>query len=227
MSRDRRRLAPWPPISRRPPATSAGSIGPAVRLVRQVPAPRRAPGAEEDRAGVDGAGKAGERLPDETSRRGLAARDARPAATSASAPRSRPTRSSAAGHDRADHPARQRRRPVHDPPRDGILDRPSGRVPSAIIGRRTHEQLDTLLASVEVTLSDDILDRIDAIVAPGTDVGAPDPSASQPPALTQTARLTSRRGALRRLTPRDDSWRLGCRVVFVTRPRSSEQIVPR
>jgi aryl-alcohol dehydrogenase-like predicted oxidoreductase len=59
-------------------------------------------------------------------------------------------------------------------------------VTSAIIGPRTHEQLDDLLASVEVKLSDDILDRIDAIVPPGTDVGAPDQSAYLPPALTQT-----------------------------------------
>jgi aryl-alcohol dehydrogenase-like predicted oxidoreductase len=59
-------------------------------------------------------------------------------------------------------------------------------VTSAIIGPRTHAQLDDLLESVEVTLSDEILDRIDAIVPPGTDVGAPDQSAYLPPALTQT-----------------------------------------
>ena len=59
-------------------------------------------------------------------------------------------------------------------------------VTSAIIGPRTHEQLDDLLASAEVTLSDDILDRIDAIVPPGTDIGAPDESAYRPPAVTQT-----------------------------------------
>jgi aryl-alcohol dehydrogenase-like predicted oxidoreductase len=59
-------------------------------------------------------------------------------------------------------------------------------VTSAIIGPRTHEQLDDLLASVEVKLSDDVLDRIDAVVPPGTDVGAPDQSAYRPPALTQT-----------------------------------------
>ena len=57
----------------------------------------------------------------------------------------------------------------------------------AIIGPRTQEQLDDLLASVEVHLSDDTHDRIDAIVPPGTDVGAPDQSAYQPPALTQTS----------------------------------------
>ena len=59
-------------------------------------------------------------------------------------------------------------------------------VTSAIIGPRTMEQLDDLLASVDVTLSDELLDRIDAIVAPGTDVGAPDESAYLPPALRHT-----------------------------------------
>ena len=58
-------------------------------------------------------------------------------------------------------------------------------VTSAIIGPRTHEQLDDLLASAEVALSDDVLDQIDAIVPPGTDIGAPDQSAYAPPALTQ------------------------------------------
>jgi aryl-alcohol dehydrogenase-like predicted oxidoreductase len=58
-------------------------------------------------------------------------------------------------------------------------------VTSAIIGPRTHEHLDDLLAGVEVSLSDELLDRIDEIVAPGTDVGAPDQSAYLPPALTQ------------------------------------------
>jgi aryl-alcohol dehydrogenase-like predicted oxidoreductase len=58
-------------------------------------------------------------------------------------------------------------------------------VTSAIIGPRTMEQLDDLLAGIDVTLGDDILDQIDAIVAPGTDVGAPDQSAYLPPALKQ------------------------------------------
>src|SRR6202453_738158 len=44
-------------------------------------------------------------------------------------------------------------------------------VTSAILGPRTMEQLDDLLAGVDVRLSDDILDRIDEIVPPGTDVG--------------------------------------------------------
>ena len=47
-------------------------------------------------------------------------------------------------------------------------------VTSAIIGPRTMEQLDDLLAGVDVTLTDDILDRIDEIVPPGTDVGTLD-----------------------------------------------------
>ncbi len=56
-------------------------------------------------------------------------------------------------------------------------------VTSAIIGPRTMEQLDDLLAGVDVTLTDEILDRIDEIVAPGTTVGMPDEAAYLPPAL--------------------------------------------
>src|SRR5580658_5929971 len=56
-------------------------------------------------------------------------------------------------------------------------------VTSAIIGPRTMEQLDDLLAGVDVTLTDEILDRIDEIVPPGTDVGAPDQAAYLPPAI--------------------------------------------
>ena len=44
-------------------------------------------------------------------------------------------------------------------------------VTSAIIGPRTMEQLDDLLGGLDVTLSDEILNEIDAIVPPGTDVG--------------------------------------------------------
>ena len=56
-------------------------------------------------------------------------------------------------------------------------------VTSAIIGPRTMEHLDDLLAGIDVTLSDDVLDRIDEIVPPGVDVGRPDQSAYLPPAL--------------------------------------------
>ena len=59
-------------------------------------------------------------------------------------------------------------------------------VTSAIIGPRTMEQLDDLLAGVDVTLTDEILDRIDEIVPPGTDVGTPDQSAYLPPALQRS-----------------------------------------
>jgi len=55
-------------------------------------------------------------------------------------------------------------------------------VTSAIIGPHTMEQLDDLLAGAHVTLTDDILDQIDEIVPPGTDVGTLD-QAYLPPAL--------------------------------------------
>jgi len=55
-------------------------------------------------------------------------------------------------------------------------------VTRAIIGPHTMEQLDDLLAGADVTLTDDILDWIDQIVPPGTDVGALD-QAYLPPAL--------------------------------------------
>ena len=47
-------------------------------------------------------------------------------------------------------------------------------VTSAIAGPRTMEQLEDTLAGAEVSLSDEILDRIDAIVAPGESIGAMD-----------------------------------------------------
>ncbi|WP_432824562.1 aldo/keto reductase [Dactylosporangium sp. CA-092794] len=55
-------------------------------------------------------------------------------------------------------------------------------VTSALIGVRTMEHLDGLLSGLDVALTDDILDRIDEIVPPGTDVGALD-QAYAPPAL--------------------------------------------
>ena len=55
-------------------------------------------------------------------------------------------------------------------------------VTSALVGVRTMDHLDGLLSGLDVTLSDDILDRIDEIVPPGTDVGTLD-QAYQPPAL--------------------------------------------
>jgi aryl-alcohol dehydrogenase-like predicted oxidoreductase len=57
-------------------------------------------------------------------------------------------------------------------------------VTSAIAGPRTMEQLDDLLAGAEVALSDEVLDKIDAIVPPGTDVSALD-MAYNPPAIRE------------------------------------------
>jgi aryl-alcohol dehydrogenase-like predicted oxidoreductase len=59
-------------------------------------------------------------------------------------------------------------------------------VTSAILGPRTMPQLDDLLAGAGVVLSDEILDRIDEVVAPGADSG-PMGAAYVPPALTQAS----------------------------------------
>ena len=58
-------------------------------------------------------------------------------------------------------------------------------VTSALLGARTMEQLDDLLAGLDVALSDDVLDRIDEIVPPGTDIGTLD-QAYVPPAIQKT-----------------------------------------
>ena len=63
-------------------------------------------------------------------------------------------------------------------------------VTSAIIGPRTMEHLDGLLAGVDTVLTDQTLDRIDAIVPPGTDVSPLD-MAYDPPAIAH-ARLRRR-----------------------------------
>jgi hypothetical protein len=60
----------------------------------------------------------------------------------------------AAALDQADHPA----------------------VTAAIIGPRTMEQLDSQLPAAEVTLTADILDRIDQLVAPGVTINPDDNS---------------------------------------------------
>ena len=44
-------------------------------------------------------------------------------------------------------------------------------IAAALLGPRTIEQLDDLIAGAEVTLDDDTLDHIDQIVAPGHDIG--------------------------------------------------------
>jgi aryl-alcohol dehydrogenase-like predicted oxidoreductase len=65
-------------------------------------------------------------------------------------------------------------------------------VTSVILGPRTPEQLEHLLAGADLLLDDDTLDRIDAIAPPGIDLFRAD-SAWQPPELTTPA--------LRRRTP--------------------------
>jgi aryl-alcohol dehydrogenase-like predicted oxidoreductase len=55
-------------------------------------------------------------------------------------------------------------------------------VTSALIGPRTMDQLEDLLAGAEVTLDDEILDRIDEIAPPGTEAG-PNEVAYTPPAV--------------------------------------------
>jgi aryl-alcohol dehydrogenase-like predicted oxidoreductase len=61
-------------------------------------------------------------------------------------------------------------------------------VTSALIGPRTIEQLDDLLASVDVSLDDDLLDAIDVIVPPGTDIGTLDMAYAPPAVSTQLLR---------------------------------------
>ena len=58
-------------------------------------------------------------------------------------------------------------------------------VTAAIIGPRTPEQLDDLLAGAAVTLSDELLDEIDKIVPPGVDIAPLEGSAYTPPAIAQ------------------------------------------
>lgn len=55
-------------------------------------------------------------------------------------------------------------------------------VTSALLGARTMEQFDDLAAGFDVALTDEILDQIDSIVPPGTNVGVLD-QAYRPPAM--------------------------------------------
>jgi aryl-alcohol dehydrogenase-like predicted oxidoreductase len=60
-------------------------------------------------------------------------------------------------------------------------------VTAAIIGPRTMEQLESQLGAEDVVLSEELLDRIDEIVAPGTNVNPAD-AGWQNPALEPAAR---------------------------------------
>jgi aryl-alcohol dehydrogenase-like predicted oxidoreductase len=75
-------------------------------------------------------------------------------------------------------------------------------VTSVIIGQRTPEQLDDLLAGAGTHLDDSLLDRIDEIAPPGTGAGPVD-VACVPPALAQPElrRRTAKTRAVRRQSP--------------------------
>ena len=59
-------------------------------------------------------------------------------------------------------------------------------VTAAIVGPRTMEQLEDQLPALQRTLSADVLDRIDEIVAPGTNVNQAD-TGWDPPWLTDSS----------------------------------------
>src|SRR3954452_12027092 len=69
-----------------------------------------------------------------------------------------------------------------------VLEHPA--VTAAIIGPRTMEQLESQLGAADVKLSNDVLDRIDEIVPPGTNLNATD-AGWQNPALSRAARRRS------------------------------------
>ena len=66
-----------------------------------------------------------------------------------------------------------------------VINHPA--VSAAIIGPRTMEQLDGQLAAPECRLDDDVLDRIDELVPPGTNLNAAD-GGYQPPAIASAWR---------------------------------------
>ncbi len=61
-------------------------------------------------------------------------------------------------------------------------------VSASIIGPRTYEQLDGLLAGADIVLSNEVLDAIDAIVAPGTTVSHDDDGYIAPEIADKTLR---------------------------------------
>jgi len=64
-------------------------------------------------------------------------------------------------------------------------------VTSVLIGPRTADQHDGLLSGADIELPADVLDRIDEIVPPGTDLDPRDNYAATPPAIAD-ARLRRR-----------------------------------
>ncbi|MEU4311445.1 aldo/keto reductase [Nocardia sp. NPDC024068] len=78
-----------------------------------------------------------------------------------------------------------------------VLEHPA--VSSAIIGPRTPDQLEAQLTAPQIRLDPAVLDRIDRIVAPGTDIN-PEDTAWRPPVLADPARR--RRGRSGQAAPR-------------------------
>ncbi len=72
-----------------------------------------------------------------------------------------------------------------------VLEHPA--VTAPIVGPRTLEQLETLLATADVVLPVEVLDRIDEIVPPGVTFNLAD-AGWQPPALTDASQRRRRRG---------------------------------
>ena len=91
-------------------------------------------------------------------------------------------------------------------------------VTSAIIGPRTMEHLDDLLAGAEVIADDELLDRIDEIVPPGVDVAPLEGAAYTPPAITQ-ARCAAARSPSGRPPDVGDRQEFGSRLASLLRCR--------
>jgi aryl-alcohol dehydrogenase-like predicted oxidoreductase len=66
-----------------------------------------------------------------------------------------------------------------------VVSHPS--ITAAILGPRTMEQFEDLIAGVGTKLDDATLDRIDAIVPPGEDIAPLENAAYIPPAIQQLA----------------------------------------
>jgi aryl-alcohol dehydrogenase-like predicted oxidoreductase len=69
-----------------------------------------------------------------------------------------------------------------------VINHPA--VTAAIIGPRTMDQLESQLPGAEITLADEVLDRIDEIVPPGTTINPADDGWTNP-ALQPSARRRS------------------------------------
>jgi len=72
-----------------------------------------------------------------------------------------------------------------------VLEHPA--ITSAIIGPRTMEQLESQLSAPDIRLETSVLDRIDELVAPGTNVNRDD-AGYVPPVLTEASRRRRPRG---------------------------------